>query len=406
MTRYRFVKLEADSSAPQFPDMLRVAHEGRVRPLCLCRPESVPVVIVKLPSGSYIVRRMPDSGSAHAPDCEHFEAPAALTGAAEVMGSAIQVDAEEGTTLKLDFSLSKRPGARMPEGEGGGDTVKTSGTKLTLRGFLHYLWDAAQLNRWTPAMEGRRNWAAVYKYINEATASTVAKKSPLVDQLYMPEPFHPDRIDAIKENQTAKLRPLGTKAKGVQPLMVLVGQVKEFKETRAGASMTVKQTATSFYLPPDLLVAMRKRFALEISLWEESSEGQLIVVATFGRSPTGALAVEELALMFTTAQWLPIESTFEAELIEALVRRKRRFIKGMRFNLAAKKPLATALITDVDPATAVYVLPPEATDADRTELDELINESGLPGIVWDVNASALPQLPPPGRAAAPNQEKA
>ena len=40
-------------------------------------------------SGGYIVKRMPDTGSHHAPDCPSYEPPAEFSGLGQVLGSAI-----------------------------------------------------------------------------------------------------------------------------------------------------------------------------------------------------------------------------------------------------------------------------------------------------------------------------
>src|ERR1035438_7984384 len=45
-------------------------------------------------------------------------------------------------------------------------TAKTSGTRLTLRGLLHYLWDESKLSHWTPEMEGKRSWFTVRSDLN------------------------------------------------------------------------------------------------------------------------------------------------------------------------------------------------------------------------------------------------
>lgn len=52
-----------------------------------------------------IVKRMPDSGSQHAPGCPSYEPPAESSGLGQVLGSAITEDPATGeTTLKLDFA--------------------------------------------------------------------------------------------------------------------------------------------------------------------------------------------------------------------------------------------------------------------------------------------------------------
>ncbi len=77
--------------------------------------------------GTVVIKRMPDTGGAHAPSCDSYEPPPELSGLSQVAGTAIQEDTETGlTTLKFDFSLTKVAGRAAPVPAGGDkDTVKT-----------------------------------------------------------------------------------------------------------------------------------------------------------------------------------------------------------------------------------------------------------------------------------------
>ncbi|MCL4698465.1 MAG: DUF1173 family protein, partial [Burkholderiaceae bacterium] len=134
-----------------FADAIANAHAAHQRPRCLCLAEGVEMYVARLGEG-YIVKRMPDTGSHHAPDCPSYEPPAEFSGLGQVLGSAITEDPATGeTTLKLDFPLTKMPGrSTIPPTGGEGDSVSSTGTKLSLRGLLHYLWDQTELTRWHP----------------------------------------------------------------------------------------------------------------------------------------------------------------------------------------------------------------------------------------------------------------
>jgi Protein of unknown function (DUF1173) len=55
------------------------------------------------------------------------------------------------------------------------NSVKTDGNKLSLRGTLHYLWEQARFNKWSPGMAGKRNWFVIRKYLYEAAKDKTAK---------------------------------------------------------------------------------------------------------------------------------------------------------------------------------------------------------------------------------------
>ncbi|HWH81897.1 MAG TPA: DUF1173 family protein [Burkholderiaceae bacterium] len=80
---------------------------------------------------------------------------------------------------------------------------------------------------------------------------------------------------------------------------------------------------------------------------------------TFGVSNAGVPAIVEISLMPVTAQWLPIEDSFERQLVEHLVADGRAFIKGLRYNLHRDQCVATAMLTDTrDAAFFMFVVSP------------------------------------------------
>ena len=168
-----------------FADAIAEAHAAHQRPRCMCLRsgdgQGVEMYVARLGDG-YIVKRMPDTGNHHAPDCPSYEPPAEFSGLGQVLGSAITEDPATGeTTLKLDFPLTKMPGrSQMPPAGGDSDSVASDGTRLSLRGLLHYLWDQAELTRWQPGFEGKRSWATVRRYLLQAAENKIARGLALI----------------------------------------------------------------------------------------------------------------------------------------------------------------------------------------------------------------------------------
>jgi hypothetical protein len=61
--------------------------------------------------------------------------------------------------------------------------------QMTLRALMHFLFERAGFNRWSPAMAGKRNQGVVRKYLLEAAEEIMVKGVPLAERLYVPEPF-------------------------------------------------------------------------------------------------------------------------------------------------------------------------------------------------------------------------
>ncbi|MET0413019.1 MAG: DUF1173 domain-containing protein [Polyangiaceae bacterium] len=397
-TTYLFGRQRATPEDPNFPAMLAKAHADKTRPLCACRQPGIAMYVAKL-GERHLIKRMPSSGADHHPDCHSFEPPAELSGLGQVAGSAIQEDVDSGTTtLKLDFSLSKVGGRTAPVAKGGeADSVRTDGAKLTLRGTLHFLWEESALNRWTPAMEGKRSWYVVRKALLQAALQKDAKGTALDSVLFVPETFSVERKDEIERRRLAKLSRVSapTPTGGARKLMILIGEVKEISPARYGQKLVVKHLpAMHFMLDDELHQRLAKRFADELALWNADETTHLVVVATFGIGPSGFAAIEEIALMVTAPNWIPVEHGAEAQLVGQLVREGRRFTKGLRYNLPRTKPLASAVLTDTAPKpVALYVMPLGASDDFRDAMGDLIDASDFPPWLWKPESEPLLPLP-------------
>lgn len=401
---YRVRGTEIDSSDARCSELLAAAYAAKERPLCLCRRPGLDMYIAKVGSNRFVIKRMPNSGPLHEPSCDAYEPPPFLSGLGEVAGRAIQEDADTGTTtLKLGFSLSKQPGKAPPTpSEDGPDSVKADATKLTLRGTLHFLWDQAGFNRWHPGMEGKRNWRIVRHYLLDAAAGKSAKGASLQDLLFIPESFSAEGKDAIQRRRSAKLAGLASEGRS-RPLMVLIGEVKEFAAARYGYKAVIRHLPDlPFFLSTDLYARMQKRFADELSLWHGLDGARLVIAATFGIGTSGFAAIEELALMVTDSRWLPFENTYEHALLVAAASQRRRFLKGLRYNMPGTRPLASMVLSDVQGGSvALYVVPADAGTAYRKELQELIRDTTLPAWVWNAAGSEPPALPSKNGYATP-----
>jgi Protein of unknown function (DUF1173) len=383
--------------------LLAAAHTAKQRPLCLCLEARVPMYIAHV-GDRFIVKRMPNTGHLHAPDCPSFDPPAELSGLGEVAGSAIQEDLATGaTTLRLDFTLAKRGGSRPPVAQGTApDTVRTDGQKLTLRGTLHYLWDQAELNRWMPGMAGRRSWGVVQRRLVAAAQNKFAKGDPLADVLFVPEPWSQDHKDAIERDRRGQLARLHTHDASGSRLMVVIGELKEFKEARFGSRAVIKHVPEMhLQVPGDLMRRIERHFEKELALWKSEDDSHMILAGTFGVDTAGYANLEAVSLMVTDANWIPIEHRWDLELVRRMVGERRRFTKGMRYNLAPDRPIASAVLADTaDGLVALYVVPPSA-DADAVaQVTTLVDESDIRSWIWHAGGDEIPALPSVSRRTA------
>ncbi len=389
------VDVAFDGEPPE--DLLAGAYARREHPLCLCCTDGVAMYIARF-GERHILKRMPGTGAQHDADCESYEPPSGLSGLVSVEGEAIVENIDDGTTaLKLGFSLSKLAGRAAPAaGEApAASEAKADGAKLSLRAMLHFLWDRAGFNRWRPAMAGRRNWAVLRKFLLDAAATSTARGKPLAHSLYLPEMFDAKREDAIVRRRAELLSRAIQSNGNRRSLAILIGEVKEIAPSRIGARLVVKHAPRfPFMLAEEVERRLKKTFANELALWDANGEWHLVAIATFGIGAAGVATVETIALMAVNENWIPVETGYEAMLIERLTKGGASFVKSLRYNMAGSQPMASLVATRAGgDSTALYLVPDDADAAFRESLEELIGESGMPAWVWDLGSGPMPDLP-------------
>lgn len=381
------------TGSPEVQQLLAAAHTDRVRPMCLCRPEGVAMYVAKIGAEKYVIKRMPDTGLAHAHHCTSYLPPEELSGLGQVLGSAITED-EGLTAIKLGFRMSKTERA-APTATGSGevaDSVAADPNRLTLRAVLHYLWQEADLATWSPGMAGKRNWRIVSWYLRQAARGKFTKGKPLGTRLYVPEPFNSEKKAEITARRLSAWAPLQQHSGSGQQFMMLIGELKSIDPARFGHKLLIKHLPDAPLMVDDtLLKRLNKRFGDELELWQNDEEGHLMVIATVSIGRTGLATAEELSLVMTDHNWLPYESLADKLLLDTALAARRRFTKSLRYNLAPDKPMASLVFTDTATPTAAFLL---ASEEDRDVVDELAAQTGTDAWAW-VLGDDLPPLPTP-----------
>lgn len=379
-------------SDPDTQQMLAAAHRDRIRPLCLCRRPGVAMYVAQVGPKKFVTKRMPDSGLEHAPRCASYLPPEELSGLGQVLGSAIEEQADSGqTAIRLGFRMSKTERA-APTGAGSGgvaDSVAADPNRLTVRAVLHYLWQEADLATWTPGMSGKRNWRIVSWYLRQAARGKHIKGKPLAAKLYIPEPFNAEKKAEIVARRLAAWTPLQQPGPSHQ-FMLLVGELKDIATARFGHKLVIKHLPDAPVMIDDTLLArLNKRFANELELWQAHDDGHLMVIATFSVGRAGLANAEEVSLVMTDRNWLPYESLHDKLLLDTALDARRRFTKSLRYNLVHDKPMASLVFTDTETPTAAFLV---TKDEERDAAAQIATGTGTHVWTW-VLTEAMPPLP-------------
>lgn len=338
---------------PGFAEAIAHAYEQQLRPRCLCRSDAesrgIEMYVARLLEG-YIVKRMPNTGSQHATHCPSYEPPAELSGLGPLLGTAIIENPSTGqTTLRLDFPMSKMPGlSTLPaQSTASSSSARSQGNKLSLRALLHYLWDQAELTHWNPGFSGRRSWGTVRRHLLQAAENKLVQGHALLGSLYVPEVFSVEHRGAIQTRRQERWARNARKQSQSQPLLLMVAEVKEISPSRYGHKAVIKHLPDQVFALDDVLYRrLCRSFESELTLWGTEPDLHLIMIATFRVIEAGTPDILELSLMLTTAQWLPVDDGWDQQLIGALVRQGRSFVKILRYNTPGTQALVCATLLD------------------------------------------------------------
>ena len=244
-------------------------------------------------------------------------------------------------------------------------------------------------------MTGRRHWGLVAWLLRQAISAAHAKGHPLTERVSLPEPFRLEQKGELVARRLTVWQQAAARPRRVQQLMILIAEVKAIAPARYGHKLVLKHLAdaplfldegrhrrlTHRFRPRDRHVARRRE-----------RPPQRIATCTVGRG--GSAAAEEVALMPTTAQWLPCRDPYAQILLDTLVKQRRRFRTTLRFLLAPEVDLPVAVLTDCHTPHGFPCPPrrPGSSRADRTRGRSL----GLGCRRTATALAAARAIPPPG----------
>ncbi|WP_066262855.1 DUF1173 domain-containing protein [Hydrogenophaga flava] len=399
-----------DRTMPDFPEAIAKAHAHahHLRPRCLCRPgaSGIEMYVARLSDGC-VIKRMPNTGWQHATDCPSYEPPADFSGLGPLVGSAIVENPVTGVTaLRLDFPMTKLPGRHVqPAAGSASSSVASQGQKLGLRALLHYLWDQAELTQWKPSFAGRRYWATVRRHLLQAAENKTTHGQPLLASLYIPEVFSVEQRDAIQTRRQRLWARAAPRLGQPQPLLLMLAEVKEIAPTRYGHRAVIKHLPDlAFALDDALYRRLGRSFERELTLWGAEPNLHLLMVATIRVDEAGTPCIAEMSVMLTTSQWLPVDDSWDRQLVEALVRQGRSFVKGLRYNMQSDQTLVCASLLDCGAMPCPLFIDREHSGDARLPADQPVPtpDPSAPAWRWSPAFSDMPALPPRQFKALPS----
>jgi hypothetical protein len=332
---------------PQVQDSLAQVHGTPERPRCQCVPGGVEMYVAR--HRQFVVKRMPDTGSRHHPGCPSYEPEPRLSGLGELVGEAVQETESGSVELRVDFPWTRTIGGGMPRGEPKAPAeVGVPRRRMSLRALMHFLFERAGFNRWSPAMEGKRNQGVLHKYLLEAAEDVSVKGVVLADRLYVPEPFsEATKVDSARRRREklAVLQPRD----GRSPLAVVLGEFKTSEATALGRRIWIRHMPDAPLLVASKTWERIERLFAPLFEARDADTGykvRLMIAALIRGRREHTYEIDAASLMLTSEHWIPVEGIHELPLVHALVEQRRRFAKPLRYDAKSAAGFPNALLLD------------------------------------------------------------
>jgi hypothetical protein len=379
-------------------DALKNVYDTPERPRCMCVRGGVDMYVAK--HRLFVVKRMPETGSKHHPSCPAYVSDSKQSGLGELMGEAIIEHSPESIELRVDFPLTRVLGKARVQGEQqAAADVTVPKRRMSLRAVMHFLFEKAGMNRWSPAMEGKRNQGVLHKYLTEAAEEITTKGMRLSERLYVPEPFSEASKGQIAERRRSKLAILQSGSADAQfNLAMILGEFKACEATASGRRVFVKHMPDApLLIDTKAWTRIEKNFGKMFEARDADTfrKPKLVICALIYAKRERTYQIDTASFMLTTEHWIPIAGVDEIDLIHTLVDQKRRFVKPLQYDSKSVAAFPNALLLDVgDVPVGLHVMSGFADPKDKVIKEKAINTEGNSHWVWRTE-QPMPLLPTP-----------
>lgn len=287
------------------------AREHGAQIVCLCTDPGTPMVSRKY-GGRIFLARWPDTGHRHDPECPSFDLSSRPDAVREQ---------EDGTVeIRASFALGAQPQDPPPASAAASATKRGMNVAppvqhapaLGLSDVLHQLWRLSDLDRWFPAMAGRRHWGVVGYHLAQAAQPVLIGGKELVQHLFVPQPYRGDVSQADGQLQT--LRDLCT-ANGSA---LLLAPLREIAASKFGFKI-------GFSHLPQMMAYASSSFAVAPALARLRENDRLICLARV-TSRRHYFQIDDLGFIPVTSSWLPYIDLTGARVLDDLVAKGERFL--------------------------------------------------------------------------------
>ena len=377
-------------------EALARVHDTPERPRCMCAHGGIEMYVAR--HRLYVVKRMPGTGAQHHATCASYEPEYSQSGLGELMGQSIIERSPASVELRVDFPLARAPGRTVATSTPQESAEITAPRhRMSLRAVMHFLFERAGFNRWTPAMEGKRTQAVLHRYLLEAADGIETKGVQLSERLYVPEQFREERKAEIAERRRGRFAVLRAPEDDVRFKMALViGEYKCEEPSPFGRKVWLRHMPDApLFIDASAWERLRRVYGalFEARDADTKTKQRLILCALIYAKREHVYQIEATSAMLTTENWIPLEGIHEADLIHELTTQKRSFLKPLRYDARSAAAFPNALLLDTGASpTALHVVSALLDPRDRLAKEKAIKAQGAAPWVWHTD-QPMPPLP-------------
>lgn len=406
----------SDDDHSAWQKMLEQDYLNKRKPVCLCLGGANPLeMYIQKHGRTYILKRMPNSGQLHHPECESH---GKLSQASRDLYTkdAISETRDGKVSIKLSVPLSTIAAYNPQDEEKAQPPRNGPGVKrntISLRGLLNLLWEESGLNEWSPCWLGKRSLGLVYSKLTAELDNRVFGRQDADRQIYVPNTRmgpqeEQEKIRDIDQRLNDLQRVCGQKEK---PILIVIGEVYAVAKTQYNCALKLKGMPHTIWTPEAAVKRLRDQWPNAVDRFLQSQEerraqsanqnaqaatNRLFVIAGVQQSPSGSLQWRFGAAMETTEDFIPAESAYEARVARLLVDQGRKFTKPMLYD-AQEGIFPDFVLTDAGTPYSMEVFGMSTPEYTRRKQEKLqkYKESGQAWWYWDATvSSSIPALPP------------
>ena len=340
--------------------LLAAARSGRSAE-CLCRTPPLRLVTRCTQAGRHHLACWPGEGPRHHPQCAFHRLDPELSG----RGAYREAIRETGAGVSITFAAPLVSQPSEPRAVVSASVYPGLGRRsVGLVGLLHYLWESAELTAWS-AGSRRRGWATVAQALGEQISGCTISRQPAERVLYVVPPFRAESAEVNLAGFDDFMGRLRGDRRRIRRGFVL-GEIKADRLTEYGVRYQLSHLGRQRQVFVDAEVDARLRRSYRSAFSAAAAEvgGRRVALFYVERSAGGYAVAVDAAVMLTSGDYIPADSSHEVRMADALAAAGRSFVKPLAFDGAGGDAVTSSVFPD-------FVL----TDQERAYVEVW----GLPG---------------------------